>query len=234
MDDQSDDRLDDLAEERLSRTIHDRNDPALTLLDDFSNPQSAAQIAEQKRKDAQALINSTNQLYDTKVSAESTAGQDRLAKNNAISVLSGLSGSTEAVRTDNEVSGANKKAMDAIAAERAVALQTIYGKINDDALAEAQKQKEDATAQAKDIVARRKETTQQLQDNLKLIAAGGESFDTFKQNATPDAYQHAVDAYGSEDALKASFAVDTIARRASLSAHPRASGTNTSRHTKIL
>ncbi len=193
----------------ISRTV--TPDPAQSYLDTFQAPQTAAQIAEQKRKDAQALIDATNAQYDTQVASERTAGQDRLNKNNSISVLSGLSGSTEAVRTDNTVSAANQKAIDAVNAQRAVALQGIYSKISADAETEARAQKEDAYRSANDIITRRKESTTQTLSDLKQMASGGlVDFEQFKNNPqNAQVYQHALDAAGgSEDALRAIFALN--------------------------
>ena len=186
-------------------------DAAQTYLDTFQAPQTADQIAEGKRRDAQALIDSTNRQYDTQVADAKVAGQDRTNQNNSISVLSGLMGSTEAVRTDQAVSTANQKAIDAVNQKRALDLQGIYTKISSDAQTEAQQQKQDATSSAKDIVARRADVQAKAVDNIKQMAAGGlvdfESFKSSPQNA--QVYQHALDSVGgSEDALKAIFAIN--------------------------
>lgn len=195
----------------INRSVDPATDPATFYLDTFKAPETAAQIAERKRKDAQALIDSTNTLYDTQVADEKQQGQQRLNKNNSINVLSGLMGSTEAVRTDNEVSSANQKAVDAVNAKRAVALQSIYSQISKDADIEAEQQKQDATKSAEDILARRKQTQTDAITNLTAMAkSGAVDFDAFKnspQNAK--VYQYALDAVGgSEDALKGLFAAN--------------------------
>lgn len=195
----------------IARTVDTPADPAEAYLNTFQQPETAAQIAERKRKDAQALIDSTNTLYDTQVADERQLGQQRLNKNNSISVLSGLMGSTEAVRTDNEVSTANQKVIDAKNAQRAVALSQIYTKISSDADAEALQQKEDATRSAEGIVARRKQSQTDAIANLTNMAkSGAVDFEAFKnspQNAK--VYQYALDSVGgSEDALKGLFAAN--------------------------
>jgi len=180
-------------------------DPAGAYLDTFTPPQSEADIAAQKQREAQALIDSTNALYDTQVQQEQQAGQKRLDQNNAVSVLSGLSGSTDAVRTSNDVTAGNTKSVDAINAQRAVALQAIYGKISDDAATEAEQQKQDAQKSAEDVVAHRTQVQTDAVNNLKLMAASGAvDFDSFKNNPqNAQVYQYALQAFGgSEDALR--------------------------------
>lgn len=195
----------------ISRTIDTPADVADTFLNTFQQPETAAQIAERKRKGAQDLIDSTNKLYDTELASAKEAGQKRLDQNNAINIIYGLMGSTEAVRTDRTVTAANQKEQDAINAKRQVALATIYNKISQDADAEALQQKEDATKSAEAIVARRKQSQTEAVNNLTLMAKSGAiDFDAFKnspQNAK--VYQYALDAVGgSEDALRGLFAAN--------------------------
>ena len=196
----------------ISRTVDTPPaDPAETFLDTFQAPQTAEQIAEQKRKGAQSLIDSTNASYDTDVAAAKEAGKKRLDANNAISITSGLMGSTEAVRTNNEVSAANDKEQQAINAKRAVAIAQIYQQISSDEDAEAEQQKQDATKSAEDIVARRKQAQTDAVSNLTNLAKSGAiDFDAFKnspQNAK--VYQYALNSVGgSEDALRGLFAVN--------------------------
>jgi hypothetical protein len=195
----------------IQRTIAPASSAADRYLDTFTPPQSADQIAEQKRKQSAGLIDSLNKVYDDQVAASQKAGQERLNANNAISVLSGLAGSTEAVRTANTVKDANQKEVQALNDQRAQALSQIYTKISDDAATEAREQLQDATRSAEDIVARRKQSQTDAVNNLKLMASSGlVDFDSFKnspQNA--QVYQYALDSVGgSEDALRSIFAIN--------------------------
>ena len=138
-------------------------------------------------------------------------GQERLAQDNAISVLSGLTGSTEAGRTRGATLDKNDKETQAINNERLLKLQSLYTQISQQAIDQAQQQREDATKSANDIVARRAQAQTQTLDTLKSIAAGGlvdySSFASSPQNA--QVYEHALQAVGgSEDALKGLFALN--------------------------
>jgi hypothetical protein len=195
----------------IQRTIDPGAEAADKYLGSFKAPETADQIAERLRQGSQGSIDAINTVYDDKVKANQAIGQERLAQDNAISVLSGLTGSTEAGRTRGATLEKNDKEVQAINNERLMKTQAIYSQISQQALDEARAQREDATADANAIVARRKEAQAKTLDSLKAIAAGGlVDFDSFKsspQNA--QVYAHALDALGgSEQALRGIFAAN--------------------------
>lgn len=195
----------------IQRSIDPATDQATKFLDTFTAPKSANKIAEEMRSGSQGLIDSINATYDDKVSGARKVGEERLAQDNAISVLSGLTGSTEAGRTRTAAVAANDKEVAAINSQRLLDLQSVYSRISQNARDEALRQKEDATKSAQDIIARRKESQSKAVENLKLMAQGGlVDFDSFKnspQNA--EVFQHALDAVGgSEQALRGLFAIN--------------------------
>lgn len=195
----------------INRTVDPGADAASAYLDTFTPPQTADQIAEAKRTQSQGLIDSINKTYDDQVSAAQKTGQEKVNMDNAVSVLSGLTGSTEASRTRGNVLDANDKAVQAINNQRAQQLASIYTKISSDAEAEAEQQKQDATKSAEDIVARRTQAQTDAVNNLKLMASGGlVDFDSFKNSpANAKVYQYALDSVGgSEDNLRAIFAMN--------------------------
>jgi hypothetical protein len=173
--------------------------------------ETSDQIAERLRQGSQGAIDGINKTFDDQVAAAQKTGQERLNMDNAVSVLSGLTGSTEATRTRGAVLGANDKETQAINNERLLQLQSLYSKISQQAEQEAQLQKEDAEKSAADVVARRTQVQADAVNSIKLMAQGGlVDFDSFKsspQNA--NVYQHALDAVGgSEQALRGLFAVN--------------------------
>lgn len=195
---------------QIKRTV-DPATPAENYLDKFTPPETPEQIAERMRQGSQGLIDSINKDAADALAAAKVTGNERLAQDNAISVLSGLTGSTEAARTRGATLDKNDKEAQAINNQKLLKLQEIYSGISKDAEAEALRQKEDATANAKDIIARRGEVQAKAVNDLKLMAQGGlvdfESFKNSPQNA--GVYQHALDAVGgSEQALRGLFAVN--------------------------
>jgi hypothetical protein len=141
----------------IQRTIDPAADAATKYLDSFKAPETADQIAERMRQGSQGAIDAINKTFDDQVSANNVIGQERLAQDNAISVLSGLTGSTEAGRTRGATLDRNDKETQAINNERLLKLQSLYTQVSQDARDEALKQREDATADANAIVTRRKE-----------------------------------------------------------------------------
>lgn len=195
----------------IQRTVDPGGDAADTYLSTFQAPETAAQIAERLRQGSQGAIDSINKTYDDQVAAAGKTGQEKLNMDNAVSVLSGLTGSTEAARTRGATLDANDKTVQAINNERLAKTQAIYSQISGDAEKEAQQQKEDATKSAEDIVTRRTASQAKALDNIKTMAAGGlVDFDSFKNSPqNQKVYQYALDAAGgSEDNLRAIFAMN--------------------------
>jgi len=196
----------------ISRSIDTSTGAAQAYLDrPFQQPETREQIAERKRKESQALIDSINKTYDDRVGSARKVGEERLAMDNAVSVMSGLIGSTEAGRTRTTVLDANSKEEQAINNERGLELVRLYTEISSAADEEAREQVADATRNAEEIVARKTQTQAKAVESLKVMAAGGlVDFDSFRsspQNAS--VYQYALDSVGgSEDALRAMFVLN--------------------------
>jgi hypothetical protein len=199
----------------VSRTVDapaaDPNASAAEMfLGTFKAPETAAQIAERKRQQSAGLIDSINKTYDDQVASSRKAGDERVAMDNAVSVLSGLTGSTEAVRTRTNVNAANDKELAAINNKRMLDLSKVYTDISNSADEEARQQVQDATKSAEDIVARRAQSQAKALDSIKTMAAGGlVDFDSFKQSPqNKKVFEYALQAAGSEDALRSLFAVN--------------------------
>jgi hypothetical protein len=79
------------------------------------------------------------------VAASRTAGNERVTMDNAVSVLSGLTG-INANDSRKKVNDANDKEVEAVNNKRALDLSTVYRQISADADAEARNQLTDATA----------------------------------------------------------------------------------------
>jgi hypothetical protein len=199
----------------ISRTVDaPATDPnaaaAESFLGTFTPPETAAQIAERKRQQSSGLIDNINKTYDDEVASKRKAGDERVAMDNAVSVLSGLTGSTEANRTRTNVNDANSKEVQAVNNKRMLDLSSVYTRISADADAEARQQLQDATKSAEDIVARRAASQGKALESVKTMAAGGlvdfESFKNSPQNK--NVYDYAAQAAGGEDALRSLFAVN--------------------------
>lgn len=203
----------------INRTIYDpsQSNPngtsGSTAADDFLDqqfkaPESRDQIADRKRQQSQGLIDSINKTFDDQVAERRKVGEQRLGLDNALSVITGNTGGSEAVHSRTRVLDANDKEVQAVNNQRALELSKIYTQISADADTEARQQLLDATASAESVVARREAAQTKAIENIKLMAAGGlvdyDAFATSPQNAK--VYQYALDSVGgSEQALRALF-----------------------------
>lgn len=167
--------------------------------------QTADQIQSDKLKAAQGLIDNTNKMYDSEIASQTTVNEGRVRGNNAISALTGLSGSTEANVTSDKVNTANQKELDAINQQRAVAISGILGKISDSAVAEAKQSRDEARQSAQDIQDYRlKAQTDAVSHLTELSKVGsGTTLDGLKSALPPDEYDYLVKNAGGEDAVKA-------------------------------
>ncbi len=184
-------------------------DAAQNFLDSqFKAPETREQIIERKRRESQGLIDSINKTFDDEVARKQTIGQERVNMDNAISVLTGNAGGTESVRTRKNVLDGNEKEIQAVNNQRALAIQTVYGKLNESADLEARAQLEDATKSAEQVLARRKEAQAGAIENLKLMASSGVvDYDAFSSNPQGQkVFQYALDSVGGdENVLRAMF-----------------------------
>ena len=181
---------------------------AESLLDTFRQPESEAAIAERKRKDAQAMIDSIEKIYADERMQIQERGDERLRGRNALSIFSGLAGSPEAETARGTVQKGTEKEIQANNQRKALDLAAIFSKISTEARQEAKEQQEDARRSAEESLTRQTKTRESAVNNLKLMSGSGlvdeEAFRTNPQNA--EVYNHAVAALGSPDAVKAFFA----------------------------
>jgi hypothetical protein len=112
----------------INRTVSEPN-PAVTaaesFLTNFKPPETTEQIAERKRRDSQALIDSINKVRDDEIAAAQERGKERLSERGAISVMSGIAGSPRAFAARDKVSTANEKEQNAIREQYALQVQKI-------------------------------------------------------------------------------------------------------------
>jgi len=197
---------------------------ALAYLDTFQQPETVEQIANRKRKESQGMIDEIKQLYGDEFAQVEQRRNERLAQQNAMSVLSGTSGSGTAYSGRDRInvaaelsgtsgSGTAYSGRDRInvAAELSARTAAIYGDISAKAAEEARQQRLDATAQAEGILKRSTEQQQQAVDTIKALAASGSvDFDAFASNPqNADVYNYALRTFnGSEDALRGFFALN--------------------------
>lgn len=167
--------------------------------------QTAEEIQAQKQKNAQSLIDSINAKFDSDVTEQTKVNEGRARGTDAISTLTGLAGSTEANVQATKTADVNKKEIDAINNQRAVAIQGILSKISDSAVAEAKTSRDEARQSAQDIMAYREKAATDAVNHLTELskANSGATLDGLKATLNSDEYNYLVKNAGGEDAVKA-------------------------------
>lgn len=180
---------------------------AESYLDTFKSPLSVEEIQKQKLTQAQSRIDSINRLYDVKRADQLDVNLSRDRRTNAMSVLTGLSGSTEAVEAANETSKVNQRSLAALEDLRATEINAIYSQIQNDAVEEARAQREEATTSAESILTRRKERQERAVSQLINLAKSGVTISGLRSHDRKT-YDYLVDQVGGEDQLNALFTLN--------------------------
>lgn len=180
---------------------------AQSYLDTYTPPRTEQQILDEKTARSRNLITSLEDLYKSKVSNQEEVNKQRSAEVNAQSVLSGLSGSSEAGARAIGASEKNAAATGAILAEKQVKLQEIYSNIQKEASTQFATEKTDARANAKDILANAEVKRTRAVENVKILAGAGFDLDAIKTN-DPNTYASLVKSVGSEQQLNALMVVN--------------------------
>lgn len=168
----------------------------------FKQPESEEEIFNKRMQQAQSEANAIADVYNAQLVEQNRMNEMRSAETNAQSVLSGLTGSTEAAGAMGRTMAVNAQDNAKIQAQKGLALVTLYNNIRKDAITEARQQKLDAKTAAEDVLARReKDKTKALADVANLFKSGV-TFDGLK-NSDPAVFARMVQAAGSEAQLKA-------------------------------
>lgn len=180
-------------------------------LETVEKPKTAEEIAAERTQSAQAEINAINENYNNQLVEQGRVNDLRSAEANAQSVLSGLTGSTEAGTRAVNVAGYNAQENRKIQGERALALATLYRGIQNDARTEARQQQQDfrtnATSALASMSARRAANVAKAEKSVIALASAGTTVDGLK-STDPQTYQYLADMVGGEEQLKAMFVLN--------------------------
>lgn len=184
--------------------------PAAAYLDTFQAPESVAQIAERKRKEARGMIDELKLLYRDERDTIEARRRERLAETNALSVNSGLAGGPRAFAARSDVNVASDKELKAARDQNEAKLKQVYAQISRDAQEEARFQRQEARQSAEGIVKRDEARQAKARENVQLLAASGVDFDKFKSSpGSQAAYQYALQTFdGNETAMRAFFTLN--------------------------
>lgn len=173
--------------------------PSMPTNVQISAQQAPLVAAADKARAAQSAVEYVNTVADKKIQDFSSgAGANNVGRNNAISAMLGLSGSSAAGDREGIATGQNKKVTDAYNAERANRIAAIYGALDT------------ATSQSADDFAKgvKVDTDKVAADQSKRASSvltslatelGNVSYGQFKE-ADPQTYKKILDLAGGDDA----------------------------------
>lgn len=175
---------------------------------DLPETKSAEQIQKEMLKQAQGELTALDSYYADKLAEQAVINEKRDRSTASISTLTGLAGSTEANVQQEATTKVGQQANEKIRNEKALAVQTLLGNIRRSSLEEARAQRQEARLDEEARIANRAARQQEAASQLTNLAAGGVTAEGLK-NTDPQSYQYLVNQFGSEEALKGAFVLNT-------------------------
>lgn len=170
----------------------------------FNEPETEDQIFARKQTQAQGEIDALNKYYDTLRQETAESNEARNRGTNALSVMSGLSGSTEAYGAQDKTNQLNTRDLAKVENERMVAVTSVLSQIKTDAISEARSQRDEARLGAEAVLGQRKERqTNALNSLITLSQSAGATLEGLKGTLSPDEYSYIVNNVGGEAMAKA-------------------------------
>lgn len=192
---------------RYARTANP-NDQAITDLEKTLSgayPTEAPNkdtILEEKRKNAQALVDSIQAEFAKIISDQTGENSKMNDRVRALNTSSGLGGSDFATSNAIGQETKNKKALDLIEKEKAAKIQAVYADIDQRASEEYRKQREDYIAGLKDNLAAKKaardEDRNKALNSIKGFASAGVDVTKLKQT-DPETFNTLLSEYGGSE-----------------------------------
>ena len=176
----------------------DPNEPTL------KTAQTVDEMQAKNRAAVQAQIDDLNSLYE-KLSNEQRVKNDiNTRKTNAVSVLSGLAGSSEAKVQDDLTNTGNDQALSKIEAERKVAVNAVYDKIRTSSVEEAKQSRLEARQSEQDRMDYRLKAQKDAKDQLTAYSqmGTGATLAGLKAAHTPEDYDYLLKYAGGEEGIK--------------------------------
>jgi hypothetical protein len=180
---------------------------AAEYIDTFQAPQTEEQLYSKRRNEAQSEIDAINQLASSKLEEQRVINEGRDRGTNAISALTGLSGSTEANIAADKTTALNKRDNDKIRAEAAVQISGILASVRKSVIEEARNARIDARSDAESVLTRRKERQTEAVNSIKELSGTGVTFEGLRKTE-PESFKYLSNQFGGDEALKRAFVLN--------------------------
>jgi hypothetical protein len=179
--------------------------PSRFIYTDDKTPKAVAEksVDEVQRElltQSQSEIDNINAYYDSVYNETKTLNEKNTRGTNAISVLSGLSGSTEAEVASRETEKGNTAQLNKVNQERNLAVNAILSKIRTNAVDQARQSRLDAQKSEEDRIAYRTKQAEESKNMLMSLSKSGSgaTLEGLKSTLDGASYKHLIDSVGGE------------------------------------
>lgn len=176
-------------------------------LNTFQKPESENQIVARKTAAAQGQIDALNRHYDNLLGEQKVINEGRDRSTQAVNVMSGLAGSTEANVQQGKTTTLNQADNKRIQDERNLQIQTLLTGIRTSAVKEAQEARTEARLSAQAVMENRAKRQTEAVGQLTQLAQSGVTATGFKAT-DPQGYAYLAKALGGEEQVKAMFTLN--------------------------
>lgn len=187
-----------------SSRINANANNAAEYLTNVTPPQTEEQIFQSYVTQNQSLIDSINQKYDAEAVVQQNENAGSVRETNAQSVSAGLMGSPDASTAQATQTKLGDDKITALNAQRSNDIQAVLGKISDNAIAQANTEKQQAETDAQTALATRDQIRTQAQDAIKTLAAAHVDWTKYK-TTNPDSYNNLVQQLGGDPNVADAF-----------------------------
>lgn len=166
---------------------------------------SVDQVQQELLTQSQAEIDNINKYYDTIYNETKTLNEKNTRGTNAVSVLTGLAGSSEAEVASQTTEKGNTASLNKVNQERGLAINSILSKIRTNAVEQARQSRLDSQKSEEDRIEYR---TKQAEESTKMLAdlskvGSGATLEGLKSTLDEASYKHLIESVGGEANAKA-------------------------------
>jgi hypothetical protein len=173
-----------------------------------AEPQDVETIQRGMQKDAQGEINSLRDYEKQLLDEQAVINQKDARTTQGTNTINGLAGSSEADFSASATAAKGQKENDRIRTAVETQVQGILSAIRKDAVTEARAQREDARLDEASRIQNKAARMELANESLKNLAASGATFDGLRKT-DPKAFEYLARQYGSTEALKGAFTLNT-------------------------
>lgn len=168
---------------------------------------SYEEIQKQLMRDAQKEVNSLYKYQNSLLQEQQIVNDENVRMDNAVNVLSGLSGSSEANVSRSRVLQQNEQANEKIRAQVQTDIQKVLAQVRTDAQQQYQFERQQANLDAETASKLKGEAFDRATTSITTLAQSGATAEGYAKT-DPEGYQYLASQVGGEEILKSMFTLN--------------------------